>query len=53
MAIGDQMNDLDLLEWAGLGIAMGNGRRELKQIADDITLANSEDGVAHALNKYT
>lgn len=52
LAIGDNYNDLNMIEYAGLGIAMGNAPEEVKQIADDITLSNDEDGVAEALKKY-
>lgn len=52
MVIGDGTNDLPLLEKAGLKIAMGNAREELKAVADDITLSVDESGVAAAINKY-
>ena len=52
MAIGDGSNDLPLLEKAGLKIAMGNARDELKAIADHITLSIDESGVAAAIERY-
>ncbi|MFS0870294.1 Cof-type HAD-IIB family hydrolase [Paenibacillus xylanilyticus] len=52
MAFGDGGNDIDLLEYVGLGIAMGNGGERLKQRADYVTLRASEDGVTHALRKF-
>ncbi|PYY28663.1 Hydrolase [Paenibacillus illinoisensis] len=52
MAFGDGENDIDLLEFVGLGIAMGNAGECLKQSADYVTLRASEDGVAHALKKF-
>jgi len=52
IAIGDNYNDMNMIEFAGLGIAMANAPEQVKQIADDITLSNDEDGVAEALNKY-
>lgn len=52
LAIGDSDNDISMLEWAGIGIAMGNAREHIKRLANDITLTNLEDGVAHALEKY-
>ena len=52
IAIGDGMNDLTMLEYAGLGIAMDNAPDELKSLADDITLSNDEDGVVHVIEKY-
>ena len=52
MAIGDGTNDLPLLEKAGLKIAMGNAREELKDIADHVTSSVDESGVAAAVNRY-
>lgn len=49
-AIGDNMNDRTMIETAGLGIVMGNGPQNLKQLAGEITLSNDEDGVAAAIN---
>ncbi len=39
-----------MLEYAGCGVAMGNGIDEVKNIANDVTLSNEEDGVAYYLN---
>ncbi|MBN2286759.1 MAG: HAD family phosphatase [Tissierellales bacterium] len=52
MAIGDNYNDLSMLEYAGLGICMDNGEKEIKRMADFITLSNEQDGVAHAINRF-
>jgi Cof subfamily protein (haloacid dehalogenase superfamily) len=52
MAIGDSYNDLDMLEWAGLGIAMGNAHKEVKEAADYVTTSNEEEGVAEALKRF-
>lgn len=52
IAIGDQLNDLDMIEEAGLGIAMGNADQKVKNIADYITKTNDEDGVAFAIEKF-
>ncbi len=52
MAIGDNLNDLKLIQSAGLGIAMGNANDKLKQVADKVTTSNEEDGVAKAIKKY-
>lgn len=52
IAIGDERNDLDMIEMAGLGIAMGNAVKSVKKAAKEITLKNTEDGVAVALEKY-
>lgn len=48
-AAGDSLNDLDMLEAAGLGFAMGNAREEIKKAADVVTKAHREDGVAEAI----
>ncbi|MFC4797894.1 Cof-type HAD-IIB family hydrolase [Neobacillus sp. GCM10023253] len=49
IAFGDEDNDLEMLEYAGYGIAMGNGIDQVKNIANDVTLTNEEDGVAEYL----
>ncbi|AIE59318.1 Cof-type HAD-IIB family hydrolase [Bacillus methanolicus] len=50
IAFGDEDNDLEMLEFAGIGIAMENAVDELKNIANDVTLSNEDDGVAIYLN---
>lgn len=52
MAFGDNYNDVDMLRAAGLGIAVGNAREEVKAVADEITLNSTEDGVAIAIEKH-
>ena len=52
MAIGDHPNDLDMVQNAGIGVAMGNAVDEVKNIADYITSTNNEDGVAKAIEKF-
>jgi len=52
IAIGDGDNDLEMLEYAGLGIAMGNAHDEVKEKADAVTDSNDEDGIAKAIRKY-
>jgi Cof subfamily protein (haloacid dehalogenase superfamily) len=52
LAIGNYYNDSEMLEYAGVGIAMDNSPEALKQLADEVTLSNNEDGVAAALRKY-
>ncbi len=49
-AIGDQANDLAMLDRAGLSIAMGNAPDFVQQRADQVTRANDQDGVAHAID---
>ena len=51
ITIGDNMNDKKMIEEAGLGIAMGQSSPLIKEVADDITSSNEEDGVATALDK--
>lgn len=48
-AIGDGMNDVDMLRRAGLGVAMGNAPDEVKAAADRVTLPAEQDGVAAVL----
>lgn len=52
IAFGDGGNDLDMLEFVGLGIAMGNGEEHLKLKADFITKKASEDGIYYALTNF-
>lgn len=52
MAIGDSMNDLDMIQYAGLGVAMENAVCEIKMIAKYITKHNDDDGVAEAIEKF-
>jgi Cof subfamily protein (haloacid dehalogenase superfamily) len=52
IAIGDSDNDTTMIKKAGIGVAMGNAIQEIKDVADDITLTNEEDGVAYSIRKY-
>lgn len=52
IAMGDSLNDLDMLNVAGIAIAMGNACDELKMAADYVTASVSEGGIAQALEKY-
>lgn len=52
MALGDNFNDLPMIEKAGVGVAMGNAPLAIQQAADDVTATNDADGVAQALVKY-
>jgi hypothetical protein len=52
IAIGDSWNDHEMIEIAGLGVAMGNAIQPLKDIADFVTLSNNEDGVKHVIDKF-
>jgi Cof subfamily protein (haloacid dehalogenase superfamily) len=46
VAFGDGLNDIAMLQWAGIGVAMGNAHPDAKVAADEVTLTNDEDGVA-------
>ena len=52
VAIGDSYNDISLLQYVGLGIAMGNAEKQIKESADEITLSNKYCGLAYAINKF-
>ena len=52
IAIGDNFNDMDMIEYAGLGVAMGNAPHYLKEVADFVTGCNDEDGVRYVLEKF-
>ena len=52
IAIGDSHNDISMIEYAGLGIAMGNAIDELKHHADYVTKGNDENGVAEAVERF-
>jgi hydroxymethylpyrimidine pyrophosphatase-like HAD family hydrolase len=51
MAIGDNFNDLEMLEFAGFAFVMGNASQELKQSGWRVTASNAESGVARALQE--
>ena len=44
--------DMDMIEYAGLGVAMGNAPHYLKEVADFVTGCNDEDGVRYVLEKF-
>lgn len=52
LAIGDMPNDLPMLQWAGHGVAMANAHHTVLHAADEITAANSEDGLAVILERW-
>jgi hydroxymethylpyrimidine pyrophosphatase-like HAD family hydrolase len=52
VACGDGYNDLSMIQFAGLGVAMGNAQNGVLEAADFITLSNDEDGVAYVINNY-
>jgi Predicted hydrolases of the HAD superfamily len=52
VACGDGYNDLSMIQFAGLGVAMANAQLVVKEKADFITLSNEEDGVAHVIERF-
>lgn len=52
IAFGDAENDISMLKYAGIGVAMGNASDAVKAIADEITLSNEEDGIARSLYRH-
>jgi Cof subfamily protein (haloacid dehalogenase superfamily) len=52
IAIGDSWNDHDMIETAGLGVAMANAVQPLKDIADFITASNNDDGVKLVIDQF-
>ncbi|PLS07190.1 Cof-type HAD-IIB family hydrolase [Neobacillus cucumis] len=52
MAIGDSYNDLAMIEFAGLGVAMGNAPEDIKEKANYVTDTNMNDGVAKVVEKF-
>jgi len=51
VAFGDGLNDIEMLQAVDMGIAMESGRRELKEIADDITASPENNGILKGLQK--
>ncbi len=52
IAFGDGENDMEMLEYAGIGVAMGNADPEVKEIADYVTDGVGEGGIPHALTHF-
>ena len=52
LAIGDAQNDVGIIQWSGLGVAMGNACSRALREADYITASNDDDGVARAFKKF-
>ena len=53
MAVGDSMNDAEMLAWAGISVAVENADEDLKKIADFMTDSNDLGGVASAIERFT
>ncbi|WP_275571662.1 HAD family hydrolase [Mycolicibacterium vanbaalenii] len=52
VTFGDMPNDVPMLGWAGLGVAMGNAHPDAVAAADEVTATNAEDGVARVLERW-
>ena len=52
MAVGDHLNDIEMLRWAGVGVAMGNSLPEVCAAADYVTSSFQKDGVARAIERF-
>ena len=52
IAVGDGWNDVSMLTYAGLGVAMGNAIEEIQKLCDHVTLTNDEDGVAKVIEEF-
>ncbi len=52
MAIGDNINDLEMLQTVGWGVAMGHAPALVREVADAVTASNREDGAALAIERY-
>ncbi|MCW2850511.1 MAG: HAD-superfamily hydrolase, subfamily [Nocardioides sp.] len=52
LAIGDGRNDIEMLQWAGRGVAMGQAVQEVIDVADDVTGSVFEDGAATEIDRH-
>lgn len=52
LAIGDSYNDIEMLAWAGHGVAMDNADNSVKAVADEIAADNNQDGAAQIIERY-
>jgi Cof subfamily protein (haloacid dehalogenase superfamily) len=52
VAFGDMPNDVPMLRWAGLGVAMGNAHPEAMAAANEVTATNTDDGLARVLERW-
>ena len=49
---GDGYNDITMIQYAGMGVAMANAQQKVKEVADYITLSNDNNGIAHVINEF-
>lgn len=52
IAVGDSYNDLEMIDYAGLGVVVANAREEIRRAADFVTRSNTRGGVARVINKF-
>ena len=52
MCLGDAYSDSEMIQWAGIGVAMGNAEEGIKPLADFVSKRNDENGFAYALEKF-
>lgn len=52
IAFGDTSNDIEMLRECGLGVCMANGTQDAKEVADELTLSNDENGLAYYINTH-
>ena len=52
VAFGNAENDMDMLRWAGIGVAVANSPEHVCQAADEVTESNEEDGVGRWIYRY-
>ena len=52
IAIGDNVNDKEMIQNAGIGIVTGNSSPQMQKIADEVVASNNENGVAEAINRH-
>ena len=52
LAFGDGLNDIRMLQTAGIGVAMENAPQEVKEAADDMAFSNDRDGVAEYIERH-
>lgn len=52
LACGDSLNDIKMIQEAGIGVAVGNAQEAIKKVADHVTDTNDNDGVAKAIKRF-
>ena len=52
ISCGDGYNDITMIQYAGMGVAMANAQQKVKEVADYITLSNDNNGVAHVIKEF-